>query len=90
MDWGAIFHGWSLPSLGPVDGSFRLYLYVVLINLSLSSLHKFLDWLAPKTKCVWDDKINAAIEYTLTLLEWAMGARRRRDEKTATEESKPN
>ncbi len=59
------------------DDSFKLFLYVIALNVALSASHKFLGWLAPRTKNVWDDKLYVWIGRLQTLLEWAMAARRR-------------
>ncbi len=59
----------------------RFYLYIIGMNVGLKALHKFLTWLAPRTQCKLDDQLSNAIDYMLTLLEWAMGSIGCRDKK---------
>ncbi len=56
---------------------YKIYAYVIGMNIALTATHKSLSWLAPRTKSILDDKLCVTINYLLTLLEWAMGSRRR-------------
>jgi hypothetical protein len=57
--------------------SWNFVTIIIALNLSLSALHWFLTWLSERTQNKCDDRAAKIVGYLLTLLEWAMAARRR-------------
>lgn len=49
---------------------------IVILNLSLSALHAILESFYLKTENKIDDRLYKSIGFILSVLEWAMAARR--------------
>jgi hypothetical protein len=55
---------------------YKVMLYIVALNVTLSFLHWGLSQIKGKTKTQLDDKLDVVVTFLLTMLEWVMASRR--------------
>lgn len=55
---------------------YRVMLYIIALNITLSFLHWSLSKIKGKTKTTVDDKLDSVITFLLTMIEWLMASRR--------------
>lgn len=55
---------------------YRVVLYIVALNITLSLLHWSLSKIKGKTKTTVDDNLDRVVTFLLTIVEWVMASRR--------------
>ena len=66
---------------GPDFYSARFFFAVIALNITLSAIHKFAEYLRIQSGGKWGGGwFFSLTDYLLTIVEWVMGARRRKDE----------